>query len=211
MTQEVVTQSHAVTCALDQSGDICHDKGLFLCHTHHAQHRGQGGEVIVGDLGLCGADHGDQRGFSHVGESYQSHVCQQFQLQCDIERLTGKARRCETRNLPGRGGEVDIALAASAALCQDLRLVRGEVCHDPAGLCLPDDRTTWHTDHQIRCALSGAVSRTAVFAPLGGVLSLIAEVDQCGKVIIHLKDHIAAFSAVAAVRAACRHILFPME
>ena len=211
MPQEVVSQTDTVTGTLDQSRNVCHDKGLFLCHANHTQHRCQGGEVIVGDLGLCRTDYGDQGRLAHIGEAHQSHICQQLQFQCDIKCLTRKARLCKTGDLSGRCGKMDIALSASAALCKDLRLIGGEVCHDPTGLGFPHHGAAGHADHQIRCTLSGTIAGTAVFAALCHILPLIAEIDQGRKVVIYLKDHVAAFSAVAAVRSACRHVLFPME
>ena len=61
MAQEGVTQTHALGGAFDQTGDVGADKALLGTNAHHAQHRGQGGEMVVGDFGLGGADHTDQR------------------------------------------------------------------------------------------------------------------------------------------------------
>ena len=59
VAQELVPQAHALPGALDEAGDVRHDKGLALGHGDHPQHRGEGGEVVVGDVGLGLADHGD--------------------------------------------------------------------------------------------------------------------------------------------------------
>ena len=78
MTQEVMSQANTLAGTLDQTGDVRHDKGLFLCHTHQSQHRCQRGKVVVGDLRLCRTDHRDQRGFSHIWKANQSHIRQQL-------------------------------------------------------------------------------------------------------------------------------------
>ena len=54
MAQEGMTQTHALGGALDQTGDVGADKALLRAEAHHAQHRGQRGEMIVGDFGLGG-------------------------------------------------------------------------------------------------------------------------------------------------------------
>ena len=59
--QEFVTESHALTCALDKSGDIRHDEALFLVDSHNSQHWGEGSEVVSGDLGLCSRYHRNER------------------------------------------------------------------------------------------------------------------------------------------------------
>ena len=43
------------------TGDIGHHKRAALPHPYHAQNRGQCGKMIVRNIGLCLADHGDQR------------------------------------------------------------------------------------------------------------------------------------------------------
>ena len=50
--QEVVAQAGALAGALDDAGDVRHDEADALIHVHHAQVGEQGGEVVVGDLGL---------------------------------------------------------------------------------------------------------------------------------------------------------------
>ena len=60
MAQEVVAQADALTGALDQAGDVGADKACALAHRHNAQRGHKGGKVVVGDLGLGGADGGDE-------------------------------------------------------------------------------------------------------------------------------------------------------
>ena len=52
VAQEVVAQAGALAGALDDAGDVRHDEGDALLHLDHAQVGVEGGEVVVGDLGL---------------------------------------------------------------------------------------------------------------------------------------------------------------
>ena len=53
--QELQAQARALVRALDDPGDVGGHEGL-LVHLDHAQHRAQGRERIVGDLGARGGD-----------------------------------------------------------------------------------------------------------------------------------------------------------
>ena len=56
MAQEIVAQTNALAGTLDQAGDVGADKACALAHRHNAQRGHKGGKVVVGDLGLGGAD-----------------------------------------------------------------------------------------------------------------------------------------------------------
>ena len=47
-----MAQAGALGGALDDAGDIGHDEGDPLLHINHPQIGEEGGEVVVGDLGL---------------------------------------------------------------------------------------------------------------------------------------------------------------
>ena len=51
----------------------------------------------------------------------------------------------------------------------------------------------------------------SVGAVSGNVFAFIAKVHQRRHIVIHNKDNVAAFSAIPAIRAAGRHIFFPMK
>ncbi|SCJ76342.1 Uncharacterised protein [uncultured Blautia sp.] len=69
--QEVVAQAGALAGALNDAGNVRHDEADAVLYPHHAQIGEQGGEVVVGDLGLGLGYHGEQRGLAHVGEAHQ--------------------------------------------------------------------------------------------------------------------------------------------
>ena len=140
MAQELVSQADALAGALDQAGDVRHDKADLPSPTlNHTQHRGEGGEVVVGDLGLGRADHGDQGGFAHIGEAHQAHIGQQLQLQgappTPRRAVPGLANRGTCRVGVAKWL---VAPAALAALGQPLTGSRvGHIGHDPAGVRHP--------------------------------------------------------------------------
>ena len=165
--------------------------------------------MVVGDVGLCLADHADEGGFSHVGKAHQAHVRQQLQLQLDLQLLARGAGLGEPGHLAGGGSEVAVAPASLAPLGDDLGLVPGHVRQQAAGLRILDQGAPGHEDGQIRGAFAKAPVAPAVLSTLGGVLALVAEVRQGGEVVIHLEEDAAAPAAVAPVGAAGRHIFFP--
>ena len=57
VAEEVVAQARALACALDDAGDVGHDEADAVLHIDNPQVGKEGGEVVVGDLGLCPADH----------------------------------------------------------------------------------------------------------------------------------------------------------
>ena len=122
MAQEVVAQACALAGALDNAGDVGHNEADTLVHIYHAQIGIEGGEVIVGDLGMGLADHAQERGLAHVGEANQTHVGQELQLQKHVQTLAGQARLGEAGHLAGRGGEMLVAPAALTALAENVRL-----------------------------------------------------------------------------------------
>ena len=211
MAQKLVPEAHAVAGALDQSRDIGHDEGFFLRHLHHAQHRGQGGEVVVGDDRFGPADHRDQGRFSHIRIADQAHIGQEFELQNQLKALARQARLCIARDLAGRTCKVAVAPAALAAVRDDHRRLVGDVGHDLAALGVFDHRSHRHLDDQVRRALAVAAVAAAVLAVLRHKLALILEIHQRVDVLAALQHDVAAPAAVAAVRSARRHKLFPVE
>ena len=117
----------------------------------------------------------------------------------------------ELRRLPRRRGEMLVAPAAPASLAEDEiggighildDLVRGQIAHDGA---------SGHLDDQVFAIFAAAALALSVLAVRRGIFALVAEVHQRGQVIIDAQDDGAAVAAVAAVRAACGHVFFPVE
>ena len=211
MAQEVMSQTDALAGTLDQAGDVGADKACALTHRHDTQGGHQRGEVIVRDLGLGRADGGDEGGLSHIGETDQTHIGDQLQLQRHLNVLAGHTGLCKLGDLAGGRGKMRIAVTAAAALCDGDRGVVGQVRNDKAALGILDDGAQRHLDDKVLRVFAVAQAGAALAALRGHILALIAEVHQGGQVIVHHKDDIAAAAAVAAVRTALRNELLAAE
>jgi len=209
--QEIVAQTRALAGALDDAGDVRHDEADALVHIHHPQIGIQGGEVVVGDLGVRLADHAQKRALAHVGEAHQPHVRQQLQLQHHVVALTGQPRLGEPGHLPCGGGEMLVAPAAAPALAQHEGRVVGHILDDLAALRVPHQRPTGHPDGQALAVLTGLAPALTVHTVPRHILALVAEVHQRGHIVVHLQNDGAAVAAVAAVGASGGNILLPVE
>ena len=211
VAQEVVAQAGAFAGALDDAGDVRHDEADTLVHVHHAQIGVEGGEVVVGDLGVGLAHHAQKRGFAHVGEAHQPHVGQQLQLQHHVVGLAGQARLGKAGHLAGGGGEMLVAPAAAAAPAQDEGLIVGHILNDLVGLGVTHQRAPGYPDGQALAVLAGLAAALAVHTVGGHVFALVAEVHQGGHIVVHLQDDGAAVAAVAAVGTACRYVFLTVK
>ena len=104
-----------------------------------------------------------------------------------------------------------IAPAAPAALGDDKIFLGGHIHNDGIGFRIPDHGAPGHLDDQGVATLAGHIPALAILACLGGIFALIAEVQQCGQIVIHTENDTAAVTTIAAIRAAGCHIFFPVE
>ena len=211
MAQEVMAQTHALGGTLNQAGNVGADKALLRADTDDTQHRGQRGEVVVGNLGPRRGNNADKRGLAHVGEANQANIRNDLQLQLEVHILAGQAGLGKLGNLAGRGGKMAVAPATAATLSHNHRLGAGQVGHNQIGLGLLQHRAAGHADDKVIAVRTTHALGTAIFAVGCSVFALVAKVHQSGQVIVRHKDNIAAAAAVAAVRAARRHEFFAVE
>ena len=211
MPQEVVAQTGALAGTFNDAGDVRHDEADALVHIHHPQIGIQGGEMVVGDLGMGLCHHAQQRGFAHVGEAHQSHVRQQLQLQHHIMAFAGQACLGEAGHLTGGRGEMLVAPTAAAALAQHIGLVVGHVLDDLVGLGVAHQRAPGHADGETLAVLAGLAAALTVHAVIGHILALVAEIHQGGHVVVHLQNNGAAVAAVTAVGTAGGNVFFPVK
>ena len=197
--EEVVAQPRAVGGPLNDAGDIRQDEGLPLLHGHHPQVGGEGGEVVVGDLGLGPGNHAEQGGLAHVGEAHQPHVRQQLQLQHHVPALSGQAGLGEPGHLTGGGGEVLVAPAPPAPPAQDEPVGLGHVLNDLLGFGVPDNCAPGDTDDQVLPVPAGTPLARAVGPAARRVCALVAKIHQGGHMVVDLHHDVAAPAAVAPV------------
>ncbi|MPN00998.1 hypothetical protein SDC9_148196 [bioreactor metagenome] len=125
--------------------------------------------------------------------------------------LAGGSALGEAGNLPGGGGKVGVSPAAPPALAEDIGFPIGHILDNFAGFRVPHQGAPGDLDCQIHPVLAGLARALPVHAVRGGILPLVAEVQQGGKVVVHLQNDGTALAAVPAVRSARRHIFFTVE
>ena len=167
--------------------------------------------MVVCNLRVRVGRNGQQRRFSDVRESNQTHVRQKLQLQNHLMLFARKARLCKARDLTGRCGKMLIAPAAAATLAEDEILRGGHIPNDLVRFRVAHDRAARHLDDEVLTALALAARAASVLAVRGRVFSLIAEIHQGGQIVVHAKDDTAAVSAVAAVGAAGRDVFLAVK
>ena len=135
----------------------------------------------------------------------------QLQLQDHVPLLALQTGLGEARHLPGGGGEMAVAPAATTALGDHEVLAGGHIHDDLLRLRIPDHGPPGDLDDQGFAPLAAHVAPRAVGTGSGGIFALIPEVQQRRQVVIDPQDHTAAMTAVAPIRTTGRHILLPME
>ena len=211
MAQKVVAESRALRGTFDDAGDIRQDKAASLVGIDDAEVRIERGKMIVCNLGMRLAHHGEKRRLAHIRKADQAHVRQQLQLQGHVAHLAREPGLGKARDLPGRGREVHVPPAAAAAFGRHEGLAVGHVVHQAAGFRVTDQGSPRHPNLEIGAVLAGTALSLTV-GPVGSrVFSLVAEVHQGRHVIIRDKDNASAPAAVTAVRSAGRNIFFSVE
>ena len=167
--------------------------------------------MIVGNFGPGVGGDAEQGGFSHVGEAHQAHVRQKLQLQDDIPLLALQPRLGKPGHLPGGGGIVGVAPASATAPGDDEILPGGHIHNDLVGLGVPDHGAPGHLDDQIFSPLAGHFPALTADTGLSSILPLVAEIQQCGQIVVDMENHAAAVSSVAAIGTSRGNILLPVK
>src|SRR4029077_19123530 len=84
MAKEAVAEADALMGAFDQARNVGEHE-FSAADIDHAELRMQGGERVIGDLRLGGADGGEKRRFSRVRKADDPGIGDQFQPQPDGE------------------------------------------------------------------------------------------------------------------------------
>ena len=108
MAEEAVAEPDAVVRALDQPRQI-REHEVAIVDAHHAELRMQGGERIVGDLRLGGADRRKERGLAGIRQPDQAGVGDQLQPQSYCPFFTRKTRIGAARRAIGQRLEIGVA------------------------------------------------------------------------------------------------------
>ena len=92
MAQKRVSEADPFARALNQPGNVRHNKRFSFVHLYNAEHRRQRCKVVICNLRLCGGDNRQERRFSNIRKSDQPHVREQFQLQFHLVLLARQPR-----------------------------------------------------------------------------------------------------------------------
>ena len=104
-----------------------------------------------------------------------------------------------------------VAPTTTATLGDDKVFAGGHVHDDLIGSGIPDHGSSGNLNDHMLAAF--AVHISALTVDTGGrcVFALIPEVQKGGQIVVYTQDHIAAMTAVAAVRAAGCYIFLPVK
>src|SRR5690606_11867028 len=117
----------------------------------------------------------------------------------------------EGRRPPGRALEAGVAPPAPAPAGGHPPLAGGDQVREEPALVVFHLGARRHPDHQVFPVSPVLVGALAVLAPLRDEVRPPGEVDERGKALVHLEDHVAALAPVAPVGTAGRHVLLPPE
>ena len=202
MAEEAVADADALVRALDQAGNVGQHE-LARVDADDAEIGVQGGEGIVGDLGLGRRHRREEGRLAGIGQPDQPGVGDQLEPQPDGHLLAGQAGVGASRRLVGRGLEMLVAEAAIAALGElDALADPGQVADQRLVVLLVDLGADRHFQRHVGALAAGAVAAHAVHACLGLEMLLVAVVDQRVEPVDRLDPDVAAAAAVAAVGAA---------
>ena len=212
MSQEAQSEPLAFGSALNDSRDVCHAERLPIAIGDNAQLGGEGGEGIVGYLGFGSRDHAQQGGLSGIGESYESHIRQHFQLQNHIALLRGLSGLCIARCLVGGGAEMPVAQSASPAFEQHHALVVVAYLADELPcVAIIDHGAAGHLDDAVFAVFAEGAAVAALAAVGRHDMLLVFQVEQRPEVAVASEDNAAALAAIAAVRTALGQVFGAVE
>ena len=212
MLQKADTEARPLRGPLDQAGDIGDHKAAQAVNPHHPEVGHQGGEGIIGHLGLGGGYRPDKGGFAGIGQPQQTHIRQHFKLQAQVAGLPLATRRGLARGAVDARFVAGVAEPAEAALGHQQTLpLDGQVAQDLLGILVDHRGTDRHLENQVGATLARAVATPARLAILRAKTPLVAKIHQGIDTVIRLQEHAAAVAAIAAIGPPHGNVLFPAE
>jgi len=179
MAQKLKSQSDAAVGALDDSRNVGDDKRGLILKMDHAQMGNQRREGIIGNFRPNGGDLGDQGGFPYIGKADDSHVGHELQFEAKPFLFPRKTGLGMSGGLQRRRGESGVAPSSPSSPRHDESLsILGEVFEELARLFIPNESSHRDGNHAIGSASSLLIFPSAMLASLGGVLTLVMEINE---------------------------------
>jgi hypothetical protein len=210
VAQEPVTEAPALARPLDQARHVGHHE-LLLAGGDHAEMGFEGGEGIVGDLGLGRRDPRDQGALAGVREADQGHVGHQLQFQLQPALLAALGLFGERWCSPAVAEEAGVTPAAPASRRRQPGVAGAHQVGDDLTVATLDDGALGDGDPQVgpRAPVTGlALAVAAVARPSVG---MVVERPQGSHAGIGDQPHVAALAPVTAVGSASRDVGLPPE
>ena len=197
--------------ALDQPGQVCHNEAGIVGQLDDPQHRLQGGEGIIANLGPGRAGRRQERRFPGIGKTDQTGIGDQLELQPQPARFPRLAQLGEARGLPGRGLEAGVTPPAASPAANDDPLIRIHQVRDRPSLLALDEGARRNLQDEVVRVLPVAPAAAAAPTLAGDEVMLEAVILERVELPGDLDNQVAAATTVAAVGTAARHVLLAPE
>ena len=180
MPEEANPQPASFVGTFYDAWNVGHREGLSSAIGNDPQLGDQCGERVVGNLGPCGGNGGQERGFAGVRQSYQSDIGQYLQFEYEPALLCGLPEGEFPWRPVGRRLEVVISEASLPSLTEDpLFPVPVEFEQDLSRFGILDYRADRNVHIDIRPVLSVPGVPAAVLAVFGPDVPGVLQVDEC--------------------------------
>ena len=203
-------EAPALGGALDEPGDVG-DHQLVVVEAGHSEVGLEGGEGVVGDLGLGRRDPRDQGALAGVGEPHQGHVGHEPELQLQPALLAHLALFGEGGGPASVGQEAGVAAAAAAAGGGQPRVAGPDQVGQHLPLLVLDRGALGHRHPQLGPDRPAAPPALAVDAGAGTPVGMVAEGEQRRHVAVGDQPHVAALAPVSPVGPAPWHVVLTPE
>ena len=205
-----MTQAAAVARTFDQAGNVGHHE-LVIIKTDHAQMRLEGGEGVVGDLGLRRRHSRDERALPGVWEPHQGHIGHELEFEVQPAlltefRLLGKRRRPATvREKPG------VAAAALPTTSRQPPVPLGDQVGQHLAAGVADDGALRNRHFEVGSGLPVATLAHAVGAVARPAVGMIPEAVEGRHVAVGHQPDAAPIAAVPAIGATLGDVGLPSK
>ena len=190
----------------DETRYIRHHESRSILEINNAEDRLQRREMVIGNLRFSITHHGKKRRLTDIRESDKADVCDAFELKKKLDLPGGLTGLRILGRLHRAGRIVLVSLSAVAALQKSIgKCIAGHVDDDLPCRRIAYDRSLRNLEDKVLTALAGLAPSAAFLAVSGMEFAGMAKILQRIESLIDDKNHAAAVSSVAAVRAARRN------
>ena len=211
VAQELVPQPAALTGPLDEPGEVGHHELGLVVEADDTQVGLEGGEGVVGDLGLGGRDRRDQRRLADAREADQGDVGHELELEAQPPLLPDLPLLGEGRGTPAVREEAGVAAPAPASFRRQPALAGVEEVGQHGAALVAHTGALGHGHLEVASAAPVLALPLPVGAALAGAVRVVLERDQRRHVAIDDQPDATARAAVTAVGPAEGNVRLPPE